>query len=1662
MLDPIVYRPVRPHRAGKSDSLALAQARRAARARAALAAGLLVDLAFGPALGSQQSLAPPASPSVTQSAPQPQHLPPRVVAAQHFLAQRGVVPGHRAVARSLSPRRLSAALSTSPMAASAQTTTNNAASVTWQPLGPTAVLTPDFGLVTGRISAIALDPSDSTGNHIYIGTTGGGVWSSSNAGTSTLSNIVFNPLTDALTALGGAADASISIGALTVQPGQTGVILAGTGDPNDVLDSYYGAGILRSTDGGNTWSLIQGTSDSEDRLSTRDVVFAGEGFAGFAWSTVNPQVVVAAVTQSYEGDVVDADQPTVNCEGLYYSSDSGATWHLATITDGSGAIVQSPNVMPLGPDGNAATAVIWNPVRQLFIAAVRYHGYYQSPDGITWTRVSDQPSAGLTTVVCPTNPASSGDVACPIYRGALAVNPQTGDTFAWTVDGDNQDQGLWQDKCALSGGACSNTTITFAQQWNTTALETSTLQGAATIANGNYNLALAAVPSSQDTLVLAGANDLWKCSVAMGCVWRNTTNSTTCMSAQVGEFQHALAWNTSNPQEIFLGNDSGLWRSRDAIGETGSVCSSSDSTHFQNLNGSLGSLAEVEGLSPVINSSYTLMAGLGVNGVAGVKSAAVTTDWPQILSGYGGPVAIDPTNTNNWYVNDQPGVAIYLCSQSAPCTPSAFGTTPVVSDADVGGDGDAMPLPAPFLVDPVDHTQLLVATCRVWRGPAGPGWTSTNAISPVLSGGVSAVSCNGNALIHSTAAMPLASGGEIIYLGMYGSATGGSLLPGHVLSAIYNPASGSAPTWNDLTLNPVVNSAHALNYYGLDISSIAIDSHDSSGNTVYVIVEGMPNQKEEIETVYRTTNGGSTWTDISSNLPYAPASSLAIDPQNANTVYVATDLGVYFTPEVAGCGTPSSGCWSVFGTGLPGAPAVALSAAPASASTHVLVAATYGRGIWQTPLFTAGTALSAASVTPNSITFPNQSLNSTGSQVAVTLLNTGSIALTPTPFSITGDFGETDNCVNQSIAPGASCTIFVTFTPQATGPLTGEMIIYANVYGGQLSVDLNGTGSTASSVTLTPPSESFGQIEQGTVSLPLTITVANSSLAPIPISSVSATAPFALSGNGCGTTSLAANSDCPLQVEFAPTTAGTFTGQLTLTDGAGTQTVQLSGIAVAPPTDTLNPPAPASLAFAATPEGQLSAALSVTITNSGGMPLTGIAISISGQFQQTNNCGTQLAAGAVCTISVVFAPTQLGALSGTLTIADALKTQTVSLSGTGVVSPVFSVTPSSLIFTNQQPGVASAAQTLTIGNAGASPMANIGFAFSGAAASSYSYSSNCGAVLNAGANCTAQIVFTPNATGSIAAALVISSSTTGVAAVSVPLNGSGQMSSGLTANPAQLTFAVVAAGQSSTAQSVTVTNSSSYAISAVTLATSAPFNITQNGCTGSLAAGANCTASVVFAPTAGGSATGTLTVSSTAVATPATVALSGIGFDFTVAFSGPSSQTVARGQQANYTLVLTPIGSSGTFTFACGTLPTDALCLFSPTTETLNAGVQGNVLVEISTSSSQVRLEKPEFGRPGWGRPGKPGFWSALPLTCGLLLLPLAIRRRRKTFQLAVLLAILACGISSCTSSGGGSSGGGSGGSGGSGGTPTGTYTIPVTVTANGISHVADLVLTVD
>jgi hypothetical protein len=1200
------------------------------------------------------------------------------------------------------------------------------------------------------------------------------------------------------------------------------------------------------------------------------------------------------------------------------------------------------------------------------------------------------------------------------------------------------------------------------------------------------------------------------------------------------------------------------------------------------MNGSLGSLAEVTSMAASEYTPYTMMAGLGVNGTAGATSATgPTVDWPQILGGEGGPVTIDPQNSANWFVNNQPGVSIHFCNATAPCTPATFGVGAAITDADVGGDGYTMATPAPFLVDPLDESQLLIGTCRVWRGPAsGIGWNKTNAISPVLDNGESNVSCSGDALIRSMAAVAipasaaLPNGGELVYVGMYGNYYSnpslGGIAPGHVFSAAIDPGSNTGRAWTDLTLNPVTNDTHSLNYYEHDISSIYIDSHDTTGNTVYVTVEGFARTGENVRVVYRSTDGGAHWASIDSGLPFIPVSSVAVDPQDANTVYLATDIGVYFTTQIRTCASAASFCWSVFGSGLPEAPVVQLIAPPASSPAQVLLAATYGRGIWQTGLWTGGTGLTTAAVNPASLTFASQVFGTASTAQTVTLTNTGSVALTPTGIAMNGDFSETDNCVNVSLAAGGSCTIQVTFTPTATGSRTGQMIVSANVSGGQLSVELSGTGAPAGTVSLTSAVIDFGSVQLGTTSPPEQVEAENNSTTAIPITSVAVSSPFLIASNNCGT--LAAQTDCQVMVEFAPTQSGAVAGTLTFTDGAGTQTVALTGTGAAAVTDILNPLA---LTFPATALGQLSAAQTTTLTNTGGLPLTSITTAIStGPFQiQTSSCGTQVAGPGSCTISVVFAPigsTELGLQTGALSVGDITRSQpqTVALSGTGVLAAVIGVSPSSLNFTVLA-GVPSSALTLTVTNIGGAPTANVGFAIpgspvQGSPASFFSTgATTCptagGATLAAGSSCTVQVIFTPGAAGGSVASLVVSS--TAAVSVTVPLNGTAQIASGLNVTPTQMSFGTVTLGLTSAAQTATVTNTSTIAASGFTVGVSgqigsSQFSMAQDTCGASLAAGASCTVGVVFAPTATGVTTGVLTFSSVAMATPATVPLSGtgaagaaiqvtpgaivfattgvgtvstqtpitvtntgisqtlssltlavsagfvlvnnvcgatlgpglsctaavefapttggaqtgaltvssssvatatsvplsgVGIDFTLTVSGSSAQTVSAGHTASYLLVITPLnGSQGTFTFVCGTLPANAVCTFNPITETLAGGVIGNVTVEISTGKVGTLV-----------RPGNPIEWRLLPLVCGIVLLPLGWRRRRKALMLMALLSILAGSVASCTSSGGGSKGSG-GGSGGSGGTPAGSYSISASAASSGVVRSVLLTLTVD
>ncbi len=1410
----------------------------------------------------------------------------RQQADHRFLAQRGISWESRSTAHGNDPgpaladrlSRARAARRGAPQRLSPDASTPG----TWQPLGPAQVATAAYGLVTGRITSLAADPNDSSGNTLYVGSSGGGVWKSTNAAGSP-ANTRFLPLTDDLPAFTKTLG-SLSIGAITVQPASSSIVLAGTGDPNNALDSYYGAGILRSTDGGLHWTLIQGTRDAQQGGLT-NYSFAGNGFAGFAWSSVTPSLVVAAVADSLEGEIVNAGTTQYMEAGLYYSSDAGQTWYLGVIEDSASAIVQSPNKAG-SPPGNSATSVLWNPVRKRFYAAVRYHGYYESLDGITWTRLANQPGAGLSASACPTNPGGTGQTSCPIFRGALAVQPVTGDMFALTTDLNDLDQGLFQDVCSTNGlavSSCASNTVAFGKQLGTGALENGQADPSippTTIPLAEYNLTLAAVASQQDTILFAGTEDIFRCSLANSCTWRNTTNIETCAAAQVAPSQHATESTFGGSGLLYFANDGGLWRSTDTVAQSGSVCAPTDASHYQNLNSGIGSLAEIEHFSVSPGSSTTLLAGVG-----GFGTASTTTGqgaWQQLLTGEGSYTAIDPQNTQNWYTDAGSGVDIFRCTAGAGCNAAGFGTAPVIGSTEDDGDADYFTEPAPWILDPLNPANLLLGTCRVWRGPAtgGSGWSAANLISPMLDGNQQSF-CNGNAELRSIGAgldANASSGTEQMYAGMAGPYDGGGTIPGHVFGSTV-PASGGTTTWTDLYNSPVTNSMSSqFNSGGFSVSSIAVDPHDPTGQTVYVTIQGFSGNGISDGEVYGSTDGGAHWLNLTNSLPLSPANGIVVDPNVPSTLYVALDTGVYYTQNVAACSDPRQTCWAVYGAGLPTAPVTSLEVYSAAGSS-ILEASTYGRGIWALGLLTAP---AQGTLSPASQTFANQQVATTSPAATFTLTNTGTTSMTITDVEVSGDYAQTNNCGSR-LAASSHCSIQVTFTPTVTGDRPGALTVYANVSGGMLTSTLDGAGLAPGMLTATPASLSFPPTVQGTSAPAQTLSVENTGGEPVQLHTLSVTTDYALSSDACSGTTLAPLASCSVAVIFSPTGLQSRPGTLKIPSNlpASPLLVQLSGTGLTPAALAFSP---SSLAFPSTQEGSVSSAQNITLNNTGGGTAQLQSETVSGDFQIASNaCGASLPGGASCLLQVQYAPSSQCGTQGLLTIAASAPGVQATASLTGVdgsaTTPcAVTLSPTSLAYGSAVIGSTTPAQTITLTNGSRTtvqlggPTLQGNYSFAGGSCAANTRLAPAPA---AGDSCTLQIAFRPQSRGDQHGSLTVPFNGGVLTAL---LDGSGLAPANLDFSTSLLSFGPVVEGQSSPAQMLTLSNTGDVDVNLQPAVISPQYAETSN-CGAVLPAGQQCTLSVVFSPTALGEQAGTVTVSGTSggLQLHATAALDGTG-----------------------------------------------------------------------------------------------------------------------------------------------------------------------------------------
>jgi hypothetical protein len=186
-------------------------------------------------------------------------------------------------------------------------------------------------------------------------------------------------------------------------------------------------------------------------------------------------------------------------------------------------------------------------------------------------------------------------------------------------------------------------------------------------------------------------------------------------------------------------------------------------------------------------------------------------------------------------------------------------------------------------------------------------------------------------------------------------------------------------------------------------------------------------------------------------------------------------------------------------------------------------------------------------------------------------------------------------------------------------------------------------------------------------------------------------------------------------------------------------------------------------------------------------------------------------------------------------------------------------------------------------------------------------------------------------------------------------------------SPLTLTFAKQPVGTTSAPQTITLTNAGAAPLTISSIAVGPNFTQTDS-CGASVPAGAKCTISVVFAPTSSGNLTGTLTIADNASGSPQTVPLSGTGADFSLsAASGSStSQTVAPGQSATYTLNLSPAGGfNQAVSLSCSGTPAQSTCSVSPSTITPGGTAPVPVTVTVSTTA-------PSAATPGVNRTPPP------------------------------------------------------------------------------------------
>ena len=743
----------------------------------------------------------------------------------------------------------------------------------WAPQGPNPIV--QVGRTSNTFQAVSGRISALAirkDGTIILGAAQGGVW-------------VYDPGTGTWSARTSDSDTQ-SVGALAIAPSNDNVVYMGSGEGALSGDSYYGDGFYRSTDGGLTWQHV----------STR---FTGQAVSAIAVDPTNAQHVYAATLRGRGGNH-RTTSPTATPYGLYESTDGGTTWTLRKGTTN---------------ELHGATDVVIDPRNpQVLFASFWGDAIYKSTDGgHTWaTAMTGLPAGdflegGTRFSLGISDPA--GAAAPTLYTGFdyfesngtyhhAQVYKSTDGGASWAATGTGSGIDTILDYC---------TTQCF------------------------YDNVVKPDPTNPNVVYVLGSYG-YNLSPQSGGVYRSTDGGATWknLGYDLHPDFHAFAFQPNDTSHVAIGNDGGVWQSHTGGGRNnaGDPLSAAD---WQDLNGQVDpataalvhstnlAISQFTSIATVPNIPGQYWGGTQDNGT--LRKSLANSRWFDQASGDGGQVIVDQTTPNAL----NPSVPAYVFGTYFGISPyrydpseanTFFGNEAIDGGIDMT---DRAEFYVPWVQNRGNVNQMFLGTYRMYRtdnaeAPSA-GDVHWDAISPDLTSGCTGAASNG-ARGCFISAIGVADGGDGVYAGTDEG----------WIQVSPDAVTADSPTWHRVGAGMLPNRP---------VDQIAVDR--SNWRIAYAAYGGFgqatPRNRGH---VFKTYDGGRHWTNITNNLPDVPVNTVVVDPSDAKTLYVGTDVGAFVS-------TDGGARWYTLGGGLP---KVSVWQLDYDASHGVLVAGTHGRGAY--------------------------------------------------------------------------------------------------------------------------------------------------------------------------------------------------------------------------------------------------------------------------------------------------------------------------------------------------------------------------------------------------------------------------------------------------------------------------------------------------------------------------------------------------------------------------------------------------------------------------------------------------------------------------------------------------------------------------------------------